>query len=98
MLRYYPRTEKDSVLREVQGGTCWARRGATPAGKREERNVTRQRNPGREFDARMASYFAELRHATMNRRGLLKVAAGAGSAAALATAIGQANAAPIQSS
>jgi peptide/nickel transport system substrate-binding protein len=59
--------------------------------------VTRQRDPGREFDARMASYFAELRNATMNRRGLLRAAAGAGGVAALATAMGNASAATIQS-
>jgi peptide/nickel transport system substrate-binding protein len=59
--------------------------------------VTRQRDPGREFDVRMASYFAELRNATMNRRGLLRAAAGTGGAVALATAVGNASAATIQS-
>jgi peptide/nickel transport system substrate-binding protein len=59
--------------------------------------VTRQRDPGREFDVRMASYFAELRNATMNRRGLLRAAAGTGGTVALATAMGNASAATIQS-
>jgi peptide/nickel transport system substrate-binding protein len=58
--------------------------------------MTRQRDPGREFDIRMANYFAELRYAAMNRRGLLKVAAGAGGAAALSAMMGNAGAATVQ--
>src|SRR5687767_8936878 len=41
----------------------------------------------------MGSYFAELRHATMNRRGLLKAAAGSAGAAAIGSATGSASAA-----
>ncbi len=50
--------------------------------------MTRQRDPGREFDVRMASYFAELRHMWTSRRGFLKLAAGSAGAATLATALG----------
>ncbi len=50
--------------------------------------MTRQRDPGREFDVRMAGYFAELRQAWTSRRGFLKLAAGSAGAAALGTALG----------
>lgn len=59
--------------------------------------MTQRRDPGREFDVRMASYFAELRHAAVSRRGLLRIAAGAGSAAAVSTVMGSATAATMQS-
>jgi peptide/nickel transport system substrate-binding protein len=58
------------------------------AGTREERNVTQGRNPGREFDLRMASYLSELRQAWTSRRGFLKLAAGSAGAAALTAALG----------
>ncbi|MFN8592956.1 MAG: ABC transporter substrate-binding protein [Thermomicrobiales bacterium] len=47
--------------------------------------VTRDKDPGRAFDLKMSAYLQELRMHAMNRRGLLKVAAGGGLAAALAT-------------
>lgn len=50
--------------------------------------MTRQRDPGREFDVRMASYFSELRHMWTSRRGFLKLSAGSAGAAALGTALG----------
>jgi peptide/nickel transport system substrate-binding protein len=58
------------------------------AGTREERIVTQGRNPGREFDLRMASYLSELRQAWTSRRGFLKLAAGSAGAAALTAALG----------
>ena len=57
--------------------------------------MTRERDPGREFDVRMASYFAEFRNATMNRRGLLRLVAGAGGAAALSSSLGTVSAATM---
>ena len=50
--------------------------------------MTQGRDPGREFDLRMASYLSELRHAWTSRRGFLKLAAGSAGAAALTTALG----------
>jgi peptide/nickel transport system substrate-binding protein len=50
--------------------------------------VTQGRDPGREFDLRMASYLSELRQSWTSRRGFLKLAAGSAGAAALTTALG----------
>ena len=50
--------------------------------------MTRQHEPGRQFDIRMAAYLAELRHSWTSRRNLLKFAAGSAGAAALTTAFG----------
>src|SRR5688500_4086676 len=63
------------------------------AGTREERTVTQGRDPGREFDLRMASYLSELRQAWTSRRGFLKLAAGSAGAATLTAALGEASAA-----
>jgi peptide/nickel transport system substrate-binding protein len=58
------------------------------AGICEERTVTQGRDPGREFDLKMASYLSELRQSWTSRRGFLKLAAGSAGAAALTTALG----------
>ena len=50
--------------------------------------MTAQRDPGREFDLKMASYFAELRQSWTSRRGFLRLAAGSAGAAALTAALG----------
>jgi peptide/nickel transport system substrate-binding protein len=50
--------------------------------------VTQGRDPGREFDLRMARYLTELRQSWTSRRGFLKLAAGSAGAAALTTALG----------
>jgi peptide/nickel transport system substrate-binding protein len=50
--------------------------------------VTQGRDPGREFDLKMASYLSELRQSWTSRRGFLKLAAGSAGAAALTTALG----------
>jgi peptide/nickel transport system substrate-binding protein len=55
---------------------------------RKERTVTQERDPGREFDLRMASYLSELRQSWTSRRGILKLAAGSAGAATLAAALG----------
>lgn len=47
-----------------------------------------RRDPGREFDLKMANYFAELRHTWTSRRGFLKLTAGSAGAAALTAALG----------
>ena len=55
--------------------------------------MTQGRDPGREFDLRMASYLSELRQAWTSRRGFLKLAAGSAGAATLTAALGGASAA-----
>jgi peptide/nickel transport system substrate-binding protein len=45
-------------------------------------------DPGREFDRRMASYLAGMRHSWTSRRGFVKLAAGSAGAAALTAALG----------
>jgi peptide/nickel transport system substrate-binding protein len=55
--------------------------------------VTQGRDPGREFDLRMASYLSELRQAWTSRRSFLKLAAGSVGAATLSAALGGASAA-----
>ncbi|MBA2595298.1 MAG: twin-arginine translocation signal domain-containing protein [Chloroflexia bacterium] len=50
--------------------------------------MTRQHDPGRQFDIRMAGYLSELRQCWTSRRGFLKLAAGSTGAAALTTAFG----------
>src|SRR5215204_4316481 len=50
--------------------------------------MTRQYDPGREFDRRMAVYLTELRHSWTSRRGFLRLAASSGGAAALTAALG----------
>jgi peptide/nickel transport system substrate-binding protein len=50
--------------------------------------VTQGRDPGREFDRKMASYLTELRQSWTSRRGFLKLAAGSAGAATLAAALG----------
>jgi peptide/nickel transport system substrate-binding protein len=50
--------------------------------------VTMGADPGREFDRRMASYLAGMRHSWTNRRGFVKLAAGSAGAAALTAALG----------
>ena len=50
--------------------------------------MTQGRDPGREFDLRMASYLSELRQSWTSRRGFLKLAAGSAGAAALTAALG----------
>lgn len=50
--------------------------------------MSKQRDPGKEFDLRMQSYFAELRHLWTSRRGFLKLAAGSAGAATLTAALG----------
>jgi peptide/nickel transport system substrate-binding protein len=45
-------------------------------------------DPGREFDRRMASYLAGMRHSWTSRRGFMKLAAGSAGAAALTAALG----------
>ncbi|MCA9876762.1 MAG: ABC transporter substrate-binding protein, partial [Thermomicrobiales bacterium] len=46
------------------------------------------RDPGREFDKRMASYLAGLRRSATSRRGFMRLAAGSAGAAALTAALG----------
>jgi hypothetical protein len=55
--------------------------------------VKEGRDPGREFDLRMASYLSELRQSWTSRRGFLKLAAGSVGAATLSAALGGASAA-----
>jgi peptide/nickel transport system substrate-binding protein len=55
--------------------------------------VKEGRDPGREFDLRMASYLSELRQSWTSRRGFLKLAAGSAGAATLSAALGGASAA-----
>jgi peptide/nickel transport system substrate-binding protein len=50
--------------------------------------VTMGADPGREFDRRMASYLAGMRHSWTSRRGFVKLAAGSAGAAALTAALG----------
>src|SRR5215210_8086195 len=50
--------------------------------------VTQGRDPGREFDRKMASYLTELRQSWTSRRGFLKLAAGSAGAATLTAALG----------
>jgi ABC-type transport system substrate-binding protein len=50
--------------------------------------VTQGRDPGREFDLKMASYLSELRQSWTSRRGFLKLAAGSTGAVALTAALG----------
>jgi len=50
--------------------------------------MTQGRDPGREFDLRMASYLSELRQSWTSRRGFLELAAGSAGAAALTAALG----------
>jgi peptide/nickel transport system substrate-binding protein len=50
--------------------------------------VTAQRDPGREFDVRMAGYLHSLRHQWTSRRGFLRLSAGSAGAAALMAALG----------
>ena len=47
-----------------------------------------QRDPGREFDLRMAGYLWQMRQAWTSRRGFLRLAAGSAGAAALMAALG----------
>jgi len=49
--------------------------------------VTQGRDPGREFDLRMASFLSELRHSWTSRRGFLKLVAGSAGAATLSSAL-----------
>ncbi len=50
--------------------------------------MTQGRDPGREFDRKMASYLTELRQSWTSRRGFLKLAAGSAGAATLTAALG----------
>src|SRR5829696_7699882 len=70
----------------------WSSRDGHP-GTREEKTVTEGREPGREFDRKMASYLTELGHSWTSRRGFLKLAAGSAGAATLSAALGGASAA-----
>jgi peptide/nickel transport system substrate-binding protein len=54
----------------------------------QEETVGEKRDPGQEFDLKMASYLAELRYLWTSRRGFLKLAAGSAGAAALTAALG----------
>lgn len=56
MLRYYPRTEKDSVLREVQGGTCLGAPWRDPG--RQARGV--ERDPTTQSRTRIRRPYGEL--------------------------------------
>lgn len=53
--------------------------------------MVESRDPGREFDLRMASYLAGLRQSVSSRRGFLRLAAGSAGAAALTAALGGAS-------
>src|SRR5215218_8036419 len=70
----------------------WPFRGGRP-GTHKEKTVTEGRDPGREFDLKMASYLSELRQSWTSRRGFLKLAAGSAGAATLSAALGRASAA-----
>lgn len=48
----------------------------------------RRRDPGKAFDARMATYLREMREAATHRRGFLRLAAGSAGAATLLAALG----------
>jgi peptide/nickel transport system substrate-binding protein len=50
--------------------------------------VTGQREPGREFDVRMANYLHGLRHQWTSRRGFFRLSAGSAGAATLMAALG----------
>jgi peptide/nickel transport system substrate-binding protein len=50
--------------------------------------MTQGRDPGREFDLKMASYLSELRQSWTSRRGFLKLAAGSAGAATLTASLG----------
>src|SRR4030095_7808485 len=54
----------------------------------EEETVTAQRDPGREFDVRIAAYLRGLRQQWARRRRFLKLSAGSAGAAPLMAALG----------
>src|SRR5215212_10309822 len=68
----------------------WPSRGGRP-GTHKEKTVTEGRDPGREFDRKMANYLSELRQSWTSRRGFLKLAAGSAGAATLTAALGGAS-------